>query len=81
VFKKNAGVGIQRLKDMRKVKQVDTYHQYGVFGIKIDNAPQFNLDPTNERGLHIINTSVGYAGNNITRYDFTITLGFGGVIQ
>lgn len=81
VFKKNAGVGIQRLKAMRKIKQVDTYHQYGVFGIEIDNAPEFNLDPTNERGLHIMNTSIGYAGQNLTRYDFTITLGFGGVIQ
>lgn len=80
VFKKNAGVGIQRLKDMRKIKQVDTYHQYGIFGIEIDNAPEFNLDPTNEKGFHIISTSVGYAGQNLTRYDFSITLGFGGVI-
>ncbi len=80
VFKKNAGVGIQRMKDMRKLKQVDTYHQYGVFGIEIDNAPQFNIDPDNTKGLHIISTSMGYAGQNLTRYDFSITLGFGGVI-
>ncbi len=80
VFKKNAGVGIQRLKDMRLVKQVDTYHQYGVFGIEIDNAPQFNIDPDDQKGLHIISTDIGYAGQAKTRYDFTITLGFGGTV-
>lgn len=80
VFKKNAGVGIQRLKDMRLVKQVDTYHQYGVFGIEIDTAPQFNIDPDDQKGLHIISTDIGYAGQAKTRYDFTITLGFGGTV-
>ncbi len=80
VFKKDSGVGIADLRAMRLIKQVDTYHLFGVFGIEIDNAPQFNLDPNTTRGYHIINTTIGYHGVRSTRYDFSFTLGFGGVL-
>ena len=80
VFKKSSAVGITRLKSMRKIKQVDTHHVFGIFGIEIDTAPQFNLDPSTSQGLHIISTTLGYAGQRNTRYDFTVKLGFGGTI-
>jgi len=80
VFKKDSGVGIARLKAMRVRKQIDTTHIFGAFGIEIDNAPEFNLDPDGTKGFHIINTTVGYAGVRTTRYDFSVTLGFGGTV-
>lgn len=78
VFKKTAGVGIAQLQVLRKQKQVDTFHIFGNIGLEIDNAPEFNLDPTATKGFHIISTSIGYAGVRTTRYDFSVTLGFGG---
>ncbi|KKM81412.1 hypothetical protein LCGC14_1330050 [marine sediment metagenome] len=80
VFKKTAGVGIADLKVMRILKQVDTTHIFGIFGIEIDNAPEFNLDPDGTKGFHIISTTTGYAGVKTTRYDFSVTLGFGGTV-
>ena len=78
VFKKDVVDGIQKLKLMRKTKQVDNYHVHGKFGLKISNASEYDLDPTNLSGFHIISTNVGYFGVRNTRYDFTINLGFGG---
>ncbi len=81
VFKKDAGDGIAKLKLLRKRKQVDTFHVYGDVGLEIDNAPEFSLDPNGERGLSIKSTSIGYAGQRITRYDFSVIVGFGGTIE
>jgi len=81
VFEKGGTtLGITRLKAFRIRKQVDTKHLFGVFGIAIDNAPEFNLDPNATLGLHIQTTTVGYAGQRFTRYDFSVTLGFGGTV-
>jgi len=80
VFKKTAGVGIAQLQILRKQKQVDTFHIFGNIGLEIDNAPEFNLDPTATTGFHIISTTVGYAGVRTTRYEFSVTLGFGGTV-
>lgn len=84
VFKKDipesTTSGIADLQAMRILKQVDTFHLFGIFGIEIDNAPEFDLDPTATEGFHIINTTIGYAGIRTTRYDFSVTLGFGGTV-
>ena len=80
VFGKNTAVGIQRLKSFRKRLQVDTTHVYGAFGIQIDNASEFNIIPTPTKGLYIKSTNIGYAGQRTTRYDFQVTLGFGGTL-
>jgi len=79
VFEKGGStLGITRLKEFRVLKQVDTYHQFGIFGIEVDNAPQFNIDPDDTLGFFIQSTQVGYAGVRFNRYDFSVTLGFGG---
>ncbi len=80
VFKKDAGAGIAKLKLLRKRKQVDTFHVYGDVGLEIDNAPEFSLDPNDSAGLSIKSTSIGYAGQRTTRYDFSVIVGFGGTI-
>ena len=69
------------MKDIKDQKQVDTFHIFGAFGLEIDNAPQFNLDPTATAGFFIKNTTIGYAGVRITRYDFSVMLGFGGTVH
>ena len=80
VFSKSVSAGIAKIKLLRKRKQVDTFHLYGNIGLEIDNAPEFNLDPTATAGLYIVSTSIGYAGIRTTRYDFSVTLGFGGTV-
>ena len=65
---------------MRSRKQVDTFHLFGAFGIEIDNAPKLNVESTATAGLFIDATTIGYAGIRTTRYDFSVTLGFGGTI-
>jgi len=79
VFEKGGStLGITRLKSFRTRKQVDTAHPFGSFGIEIDNAPEFNVDPSATLGLFIQSTTVGYVGVRTTRYDFSVALGFGG---
>lgn len=80
VFKKSPEAGISTIRNMRKILQVDAHHIYGKFGLKIDNAPQYDIDPTDVKGLHIISTSIGYRSPEVARYDFQITLGFGGTL-
>ncbi len=83
VFKKDIGAGIIKLKQLRdgNPTMVDTFHLFGNIGIEVDNAPQFNIDPDENHGLYIDATTLGYAGERFTRYDFSVTLGFGGTIQ
>lgn len=80
VFKKAPEAGISTIRNMRKIKQVDAHHIYGIFGLEVDNAPQYNIDPTNLKGLHIISTTIGYKSPQVARYDFQIQLGFGGTL-
>ena len=81
VFKKSSGNGVSKLKDMRKLKQVDTHHLFGVFGLEIDSTPDFNLDPSATAGFHIKSVNIGYQSVNTTRFDFSVTFGFGGTVS
>lgn len=81
VFGKNVANGITKLKTMRVLKQVDIHHVYGRFGLEIDNASKFSIGPTSIYGLYIDATNIGYAGQRTTRYDFSVTLGVGGIIN
>lgn len=78
VFNKASGAGASKLKAMKILKQVDTFHLFGIFGLEIDSTPDFNLDPTAAKGFHIQSTNIGYQSVRTTRYDFSVTLGFGG---
>ena len=80
VFKKSAGVGIARLQAFRLRKQVDTVHTYGAFGLSISNAPVFSFEATTTKGLFMDGTRIGYEGMKVTRYDFSVDIGFGGTL-
>ena len=80
VFKKDITTGINRIKSFRKLKQVDSYHTYGIFGLSISNASGFSFECDNTKGLLIDGTKIGYEGMKVTRYDFSIDIGFGGTL-
>ena len=79
---------IDKLKKFRIIQQTTTNLVHGIFGLRIGNAEFFEIDPQKDvtscgsttigRGLMIKDMKIGYAGNQKVRYDFSITLSFGG---
>jgi len=52
----------------------------GRFGLRLDNAPQWNVDPTSTFGYHIRTADFQYIGEKKVTVKFTISLGLGGDI-
>ena len=52
----------------------------GRFGLRLDNAPQWNVDPTSTFGYHIRTATFQYIGEKKDTVKFTISLGLGGDI-
>jgi len=52
----------------------------GRFGLRLDNAPQWNVVPTSTFGYHIRTTDYQYIGEKKDQVKFTISLGLGGDI-
>ncbi len=52
----------------------------GRFGLRLDNAPQWNVDPTSTLGYHIRTATFQYIGEKKDTVKFTISLGLGGDI-
>jgi len=52
----------------------------GRFGLRLDNAPQWNVVPTSTFGYHIRTTDYQYIGEKKDTVKFTISLGLGGDI-
>ena len=81
---KKASTDIEKLKSFRILQQTTTNLVHGRFGIKIDNAPHYQIDPVADsgsnvcRGLMIKSMSIGYSGSAKVRYGFKIDLAFGG---
>ena len=78
---------ITKLKQFRILPQTTTNLVHGRFGIKIGNATHYQIDPRKDnydgsgaigRGLMIKDMTIGYSGQEKTRYAFRITLAFGG---
>jgi len=69
---------ITKIKSFRKLQQTTPTLIHGVFGLRIDNAPEYTIDCTSTRGLMIGRTSTGFAGQRPTLYGFEIELFFGG---
>lgn len=85
---------INKLIAISKILQVGVDHPFGVVGFYSPNAPQFSLDPnaTSDntgspqsgtvtpatKGYTISSWDLGYASPNITAYDFSVTLSYGG---
>jgi hypothetical protein len=86
VFKnpKTINTDITKLKNLATMSQVDSKHIYGIVGFYSPNAPEFSLDPnatvisTATKGYTLSSFTIGYVGQNVTRYDFRVTLSFGG---
>ena len=58
-----------------------TGYSKGRFGLRLDNAPQWNVVPTATYGYHIIGQiEFNYIGENMDRVEFAIRLGLGGDI-
>ena len=83
-FKDSATLSISRLRAFRKIGQIDTYHEFGVFGVEFPtDAVEFNVDgdPDNTFGW----TLDEYRLKNLSAfsnkvYDFVIDIGFGGTL-
>ncbi|KKK97978.1 hypothetical protein LCGC14_2647350 [marine sediment metagenome] len=52
----------------------------GRFGLRLDNAPQWNVVPTSTYGYHIRTATFQYIGEKKDTVKFTISLGLGGDI-
>jgi len=52
----------------------------GRFGLRNDNAPQWNVVPTSTYGYHIRNIQFRYVGENVDQVEFTILVSLGGDI-
>ncbi len=52
----------------------------GRFGLRLDNAPQWNVVPTSTYGYHIRTANFVYIGEKKDTVKFTISLGLGGDI-
>jgi len=52
----------------------------GRFGLRLDNAPQWNVVPTSAYGYHIRTAQFQYIGEKKDVVKFTISLGLGGDI-
>jgi len=52
----------------------------GRFGLRNDNAPQWNVVPTSTYGYHIRDIQLRYVGENFDQVEFVIKLSLGGDI-
>lgn len=79
---------IAKLKNMAKLSQTDLKHVFGIIGFYSPNAAEFSLDPDATTGAlpagkatigyTLESFNLGYVGQQRTRYDFQVTLSFGG---
>lgn len=53
----------------------------GRFGLRLDNAPQWNVVPTSTYGFHIRDIDLDYQGENVDLVVFSIRLALGGDVS
>jgi hypothetical protein len=53
----------------------------GRYGLRLDNAPQWNVVPTSTYGYHIRDIEMNYVGDKKDMVEFTIKLALGGDIE
>lgn len=81
---KTLNTDIAKLKLIASRVQLDGKHIYGKIGFYSPNAPEFSLDPNATAGGNatigytVSGFKIGYIGQQVTRYGFSITLSFGG---
>ncbi len=52
----------------------------GRYGLRLDNAPQWNVVPTSTYGFHIKDITIDYIGDDVDLARFVIKLALGGDI-
>lgn len=57
-----------------------TGYTKGRYGLRLDNAPQWNVVPTSALGMHLRDARFKYIGENFDKVHFTIRLSLGGDI-
>ena len=80
IFRNASGSDIEKLERMRQIPQVDATHKFGVIGFYSPNATRFSLDPDGDAGYTITDTMIGFVSGAQKKYDFQVTLSFGGTV-
>lgn len=80
IFRNASGSDIEKLERMRQIPQVDGTHKFGVIGFYSPNATRFSLDPDGDAGYTITDTAIGFVSGSQKKYDFQVTLSFGGTV-
>jgi len=83
-FKGSVAASVAKLRAFRKLQQIDSYHEFGVFGMVFSpQAPDLDIegDPDNTFGW----TYDEYTLKNLSSlsnkvYDFSVELSFGGTL-
>jgi len=57
-----------------------TGYTKGRYGLRLDNAPQWNVVPTSALGMHLLSANFRYIGENKVTVAFTVKLALGGDI-
>lgn len=81
---KDPATGVTQLKVFRKLQQIDSYHEFGVFGMTFkpeEAAGHFDEDPDNTFGWSFD----GYTLKNMSQlsnkvYDFAVPMSFAGTV-
>ena len=70
-----------KIKVFRKLTQVDSYHEFGVFGLKVPQVPIFDQDPDDTFGWSFDGYQLKNFSSLVNKIvDFTIDIGFGGTL-
>ena len=81
---KDPATGVDTLRVFRKVTPIDSYHEFGVFGIVFSpQASKFDVDgdPDNTFGWTFDSYTLKNLSNlNNKIYDFSIDISFGGIL-
>jgi len=83
-FKDSATASVAKLRAMRKVQQIDSFHEFGVFGMEFSpEAAEFDIDgdPDDTFGWTFdVYTLKNFSNLSNKVYDFSIDLSFGGTL-
>jgi len=76
----DAGNSVNKLSKWLQESNDTTLFTKGRFGLRLDNAPQWNVNPTSTFGYFIRNIRFQYIGEAVDLVQITITLVLGGDI-
>jgi len=83
-FKDSATASVAKLRVFRKLQQIDSYHEFGVFGMEFSpEAAEFDIDgdPDNTFGWTFDEYRLKNRSDLINKvYDFSVELSFGGTL-